>query len=269
MTKRFGHVARLLLIRHHRHVARRGRADDAGKPAGLFGERVDVRVGVPATVAGHRRRGPHQPEPRPERRGDRQRQRAVDVEQHHDPGLVDRREHDLPHRERRVRVDERGRLGTDVNRGHDVAAVDVERVALEPERQREVVDDLERIDPRFERAVLVPEQRRAPADDVEERAGVRSHGRGGTHLSGSGIGRPWCRRRRLPLDRTDNATQRTPGQHSRSAKAHGCASRDARHRLRERRLLLRSRQAAIHESRSRVDFCVVNTFFAHLQRLRY
>ena len=63
-------------------------------------------------------------------------------------------------------------VGTDLNRGHDVAAVDVERVAVEPERQREVVDDLERIDPRFERAVLVPEQRRPPADDVEERAAV-------------------------------------------------------------------------------------------------
>ena len=51
----------------------------------------------------------------------------------------------------------------------------------------EIVEDLERVHPDFERPSFVPEHRAAPADDVEERAG------GETTLQGQ----PRCRRARI------------------------------------------------------------------------
>ena len=167
------HVARFFLIRHHRHVARVRAADDAGVPAGFLAEGVDVLGRVPADCAGHRCRRPHQPQPRTKRRGDRQGQDALDVEEQNDGLLVDRREHDLLHPKRGMRVGERRRFGTHTNRRHDVAAVNLERVSFEPERQREVVEDFQRIDPRFDRSVLVAEHRGTATDHVEERAVVR------------------------------------------------------------------------------------------------
>src|SRR2546423_8621436 len=52
-TKLGGHVARLLLIRHDGHIARRGAAADADEPARLFRDEVGPRTLVPRKTAGH------------------------------------------------------------------------------------------------------------------------------------------------------------------------------------------------------------------------
>ena len=56
--------------------------------------------------------------------------------------------------------------------GHDVAAVDLERISFQPERQRQVVEDLQRVDPDLGASILVPEQPATATDDVIERAGM-------------------------------------------------------------------------------------------------
>src|SRR5205085_4313108 len=67
---------------------------------------------------------------------------------------------------------ERGRFRPDMNAGHDVASVDFERVAFEAERQRQRVENLQWVHPRFGVTVLVAEERGAAADDIEEGAGA-------------------------------------------------------------------------------------------------
>ena len=166
-----GDVARLLLIRHDRRVARAGGADQGHEPLGLLGDRVHMRLLVPAYVPRHEAGRPHQLQPGPERAGDGHGQRAVHLQEHHGRGLVEGREQHLAHRERRVRVRERGGLGPDLHPGHDVRPLDVERIALETEGEPEIVDQLQRIDPGLQPARLVAEERRAPPHHVEESAG--------------------------------------------------------------------------------------------------
>ena len=152
-----GHVARLLLVRHDRHVARRGAADDAREAARLFGDEVGVLLLVPGEAAGHQARGPHQFEARAEAHGQRERQHRVNVEQHQDARLFERREDRLPDGEGGVGVCDRGRLRAHVNQGGGVGGAQFERVAFEAERDLEAVEDLQRVGPGFERPVLVAE----------------------------------------------------------------------------------------------------------------
>ena len=205
-------VLRLLLVGHHRRVARVGRADERDEPLAFLGDRVDVGLLVPAHVARHQPRRPHQPQPGPERARDRHGQRAVHVEQHHRRRLLEGSEERLPHRERGVRVREHGGLGPHLDPRHRVGPFDVERVSLEPEREPEVVGELQRIGPRLDPAVLVAEEGGAPADHVEERARpdrtlqlqpALRHGKAG-HLRRGRLGRGqrWresqsCERRRI------------------------------------------------------------------------
>ena len=204
-----GQIARFFLVWHHRQVARQRAAKDAGEPSRFFRDVVRVRGAVPRQVARHRRRGPHQPQARTERRRNRERQHAAGVQQDHEPRLVDRREHDLANRERGVRVHEGRRLGPHDDRRHDAAPVDVERITFEPERQREAVGDLHRVHPRFRLAVLVPEHRSAAADDVEERAGMcgarQLQSTGSKREFGDGRAR---RRRHLRIDERQRGDER-------------------------------------------------------------
>jgi hypothetical protein len=89
------------------------------------------------------------------------------------PGSSSGANTDLAHRERRVRVDQRRRFGTDGNR-REGAAIDVERVPL-----RDGKTAITRRRSRADRSIAsrsrpsCPEQRGAATDDVKERAGVR------------------------------------------------------------------------------------------------
>ena len=67
-------------------------------------------------------------------------------------------------------VDEGRRIRPHDNRGKDRAAIYIERVAFEPEREGESIQYFERIDPCFSFTILVPDDRGAPADDIEEPA---------------------------------------------------------------------------------------------------
>ena len=166
------HVARLLLVRHDRQVARAGTADDRREALRLLRDRVDALLLVPARVARHQPGGPHELETRTERADHGQRQRALDVEQHGDRRLVQRREDRLPDRERRMRVGEDRRLRAHVDPNGRIRPVDVERIALQTEGQLEVLDELQRVRPDLHRAVLVPERRRPPPRHVEEAPGA-------------------------------------------------------------------------------------------------
>ena len=166
-------VARFLLVRHHRHVARVRTSDDAGEPVGLFGQEVRRARRCPttgccsSTSAGHIRRSRGRNDAVIDSGSD-----ALDLEQDHDPRLVERREHDLAHRERRVRVDQRRRFGTDGNRREGrrdrcrAGSLRDGKTAITRRRSRADRSTLRRHD-------LRTEERGAATDDVEERAGVR------------------------------------------------------------------------------------------------
>ena len=144
-----GHVARLLLVWHDRHVARGGAADDAREAARLFGDEIGALTLVPRKASGHQASGPHQFQAGAEADGHGEREHAVNVEQHEDARLVQGREDRLSDGEGRVSVGNGGRLGADVDRGRRVGGAQFERVAFEAERQLEPFEDFERIDPRF------------------------------------------------------------------------------------------------------------------------
>ena len=128
-----------------------------------------MRLRVPPEIRRHQPRRPHQPQPRPERARDGHGQHAVNVEQHDDAGLVYRGEDNLADREGRVGISENGRLRTRVDAHLYFRTGDVQRVIFEPKRELEVIQDFQRVDPRFERTVLVPEDGRFTTDHVEER----------------------------------------------------------------------------------------------------
>src|SRR6185436_9687831 len=52
--------------------------------------------------------------------------------------------------------------------------MNIERVALKIKREIEIVENLQRVNPCFERAILITEDRRATSDHIEERAELRS-----------------------------------------------------------------------------------------------
>ena len=96
---------------------------------------------------------------------------AADVQEDDDPRLVHRREHDLADGEAGVRVGEDRGLGPHGHRDRGVDALELQRVALELERELEVVQELERPGPGLAGPVLVAEERRPAAHHVEEGAG--------------------------------------------------------------------------------------------------
>ena len=104
-----------------------------------------------------------------------------------------------------VRVGEDRGLGPHGDPGRDLRAVDLQRVALEPEGQLEVVDELQRIGPGLERAVLVAEDRGPAAHHVEEAPGLRcgAPARGRSRAGRTaGPGRPGAADRAPASDRT-------------------------------------------------------------------
>ena len=167
------HVLRLLLVRHDREIPGARGAEHADEAPALLAQDVGPRLLVPLQVRRHQPARPHQPEPGPEAADHGHGERALDVEQYREPRLLDRSEEDRAHREGRVRVDEHRGLGPYFHAREHVLAFDLDRVVLQPEGEREVVDELQRVDPRLERAALVAEERRAPAHDVEEAAAPR------------------------------------------------------------------------------------------------
>ena len=137
-----------------------------------------MRLLVPPEIRRHQPGGPHQPQPGPERSRDPHGQDALNVEQHDDAGLVHWGKDNLADRERRVRISENGRLGTRIDAhfyfGTRDLPRDLQRVASEPKRELEVIEDFQRVDPRFERAALVPEDGSFAPHHVEERTRLSS-----------------------------------------------------------------------------------------------
>ncbi len=212
-----------------------GRADHRRMLAARFAEDVRLLALVPVAVLAAERGRPHGLQVGPEFHHHLQRLRRGHVEQDERALAVERHQPHRVDRERGVRVPHHAGLRAYVDPCGEVYARDWLRVVGRAERQAEVVQDLQRVDPRLEAAVLTPQQRRPAARGlhVALRPGgapkgdrVRLAGEAGHHRR-----RHW--RRRLTA-RADGSCVRgeQAAQHgeedvsSQDAAGHGPASRD-------------------------------------------
>ena len=104
---------------------------------------------------------------RAEARHHLERPARVDLEQHQQPGLVERRQDVLADGEGRVAVGDRGRLGPHLDAAGHVPAPHRLGVVGDPEVQAEAARELQRVDPQLGFAGLGPEPRRARAHDSQ------------------------------------------------------------------------------------------------------
>ena len=140
-----------------RRLDAKRRPDDRGVLAAAFAGDVRLEGVVPVAVLPAQRRRPHGLQIGPELHHDFERFRRLDVEQHERALFVDRHQPRRVHRERGVGVPNARRFGTNVHGTGETGAGDRIGVLGHPERQPEIVQHLERVDPRLEAPVLAAE----------------------------------------------------------------------------------------------------------------
>ncbi len=157
-----------------RRAFRRERRADVGVVlAPALGEQEAPPVAQVDGVLAADPRWPHQVQVGLESGDDLQRLHRFHVEQHDQPGLVQRHEEVLAHGEGRVRVDDGHDLGPHDHAPSDAGAGDRLGVVGDLKSELEVVEQLQGPGPGLEAAGLVAEVRGLPADaaQVDARAG--------------------------------------------------------------------------------------------------
>ena len=197
------HVARLLLIRHHRAIDAAGHADPRGEsPARPRTTRRRAQSRPSRHSPSAPRRATSAAAPAGTNRG---RSWAASVSMSSRMTIAPVRQSAQTRSARTVNAacdhGEDRRLGPYLDRARQLMRGHRERIPFEPEAELQVVENLERIHPDFERAPFVPERGAAPPDDVEERPGRQAALQGQTRCGeresrGHHVlrARPRCRR---------------------------------------------------------------------------